>query len=484
MIAFPKHPHSDQGISDEEELDGDGSENCVSLGGPTGEKGVLHIQSQLEMLRGTQKVNHMGKTQTGFSCDGETKMPIFNTEGNFVCFSKKSFTTNSDEEMISDDEGNNVPSKFSNISGCKGLQKANPPSFGSDKRSCSWSEATKEAEALMCLNDSAECCSSHVANFKANTFCKGGKGKAKPKFSFRFQLPKEGFFLSSILKDERDFCCKDQHVPQEAVALWTAEHSMSELLEDFQGERTTYSEINGMPAEVDTSGHGLANNSMTELLDGLQDKTGDNRTKGNRVQLAGKKSILSLGDRNTDDEDPPELMGDGTSSDEETYNQNLKLVIPEIERQTMADRFHEVLSAAQVNDEGLPVAAHKLSGGLYGQLQQVMQNERGREMDFSRKLQAGISPNDEASCIDLKILSKYLDGKVTVCLCSFKENEESPQMRRESGERKRTVIFNPRACTDVDLEVGSLIRIHPPWKEVQIMANDECIILSAYFSQI
>ncbi|PNY16071.1 hypothetical protein L195_g012781, partial [Trifolium pratense] len=29
---------------------------------------------------------------------------------------------------------------------------------------------------------------------------------------------------------------------------------------------------------------------------------------------------------------------------------------------------------------------------------------------------------------------------------------------------QRTIIFNPRVCDNVDLEVGSLIRIHPPWK--------------------
>jgi hypothetical protein len=28
---------------------------------------------------------------------------------------------------------------------------------------------------------------------------------------------------------------------------------------------------------------------------------------------------------------------------------------------------------------------------------------------------------------------------------------------------QRTIIFSPRVCDNVDLEVGSLIRIHPPW---------------------
>jgi hypothetical protein len=32
-----------------------------------------------------------------------------------------------------------------------------------------------------------------------------------------------------------------------------------------------------------------------------------------------------------------------------------------------------------------------------------------------------------------------------------------------NGGRKTTIIFNPRVCSDVDLEVGNSIRIHPPW---------------------
>jgi len=32
-----------------------------------------------------------------------------------------------------------------------------------------------------------------------------------------------------------------------------------------------------------------------------------------------------------------------------------------------------------------------------------------------------------------------------------------------SKDGRRTIIFSPRVCDNVDLEVGSLIRIHPPW---------------------
>ncbi|MCI01621.1 hypothetical protein A2U01_0022648 [Trifolium medium] len=47
---------------------------------------------------------------------------------------------------------------------------------------------------------------------------------------------------------------------------------------------------------------------------------------------------------------------------------------------------------------------------------------------------------------------------------------------------QRTIIFNPRVCDNVDLEVGSLIRIYPPWKKVQV--GNDTIILCSYFSEI
>ncbi|KAF8006538.1 hypothetical protein BT93_K0746 [Corymbia citriodora subsp. variegata] len=50
--------------------------------------------------------------------------------------------------------------------------------------------------------------------------------------------------------------------------------------------------------------------------------------------------------------------------------------------------------------------------------------------------------------------------------------------------RKRTVIFNSRICNDVDLEIGNLIRIYSPWKEVQVMGYEKSIILSTYFSHV
>lgn len=151
----------------------------------------------------------------------------------------------------------------------------------------------------------------------------------------------------------------------------------------------------------------------------------------------------------------------------------------------MADHFQEAFCAASTRDERILFALPKHSGtGLFGKLQRVMQNEKERDMNFTKRLQAQASL--KGSYFDVRILSRSLEAKLTVCSCSFiQQNEwvDNHQIERKIG-RTTIVIFNSRLCSDIELEVGNLIRIYPPWKEVRIMAKDEIVILSTYFSQI
>ncbi|KAL5791486.1 hypothetical protein ACOSP7_000080 [Xanthoceras sorbifolium] len=158
-----------------------------------------------------------------------------------------------------------------------------------------------------------------------------------------------------------------------------------------------------------------------------------------------------------------------------------------MKKQTIADRFQEALGATS-SDAVMLMAVPRPSGiGLFGRLQQIMQSEKSIDEDFL-KLQLMVKPNNGPSCINVKILSIYLDAKLTVCRCSSGRDTEDPQwpesFQTMVNRWERTVIFNARVCCDVDLEVGNLIRIHKPWKEVQVSGNDESIILSTYFPQI
>ncbi|XP_039118230.1 uncharacterized protein LOC120254156 isoform X2 [Dioscorea cayenensis subsp. rotundata] len=99
-----------------------------------------------------------------------------------------------------------------------------------------------------------------------------------------------------------------------------------------------------------------------------------------------------------------------------------------------------------------------------------------------------LSP-DESKFMDVQILSRVLEAKLTVCWCSLGENIESSegdkslQLAADVGMLKKNVIFSSKICDNVELEVGNRVRIYSPWKEVQV-DEDERIILCMYFSQI
>ncbi|XP_034689763.1 uncharacterized protein LOC117917557 isoform X1 [Vitis riparia] len=478
----------------------DWPENCMSLGGATEKKEGFQIQSQLELLIGTYEADHGRKTanlshekQTGFSFEDDDG-------GHLILSPRKGSKCDSEEERIYDDEGNKF-STFPLNSGAKNFKKVDLHKFGSEKQDGdTWSAVTKETEELVHLNENAGCSSSHVSYSRGNKFSKGGKTKAKPKFSFRFQSNKEDSFGPFITNEKGSRSSEVDQVPEglEAIEHKTMEGAIAEFVDDFHGEKLKETEIHAVQGDR-TVGHGCSKYSVAELLNDLQEKNGllggkskmCCRRKGRRVQLVIKKNISTSEDRTMQNEDPDEPMASGPSTDDEANMQTTRLNVSEAERKTMADRFHDALGAASVNDEASLFVVPKPSGtGLFGKLQRVMQSEKERDMNFLKKLQIGASPNYEASCIDVKILSRFFEAKLTVCNCSLVENEESSQqgesyqILKECRRRLNTVIFSSRTCGDVELEVANLIRIHPPWKEVQVTGSDKIIILATYFSQM
>ncbi|GMI73765.1 hypothetical protein like AT1G02960 [Hibiscus trionum] len=259
----------------------------------------------------------------------------------------------------------------------------------------------------------------------------------------------EGFQLQSRLETLKGKCDNNHSYNEEHGTL---EHSIVEVHEDFSGEE-------------------------------------ENQARGKRVQATLRRSICSLGDSPIESEDLYEPFSGGTSSDDEAGCQNLELVIPEIKKHTISDKFQEALgSTSSLSAEGTSIPRLGVfSTGLFGKLHQVMQQENEIDMDFLTKLQIGATFKNEPSSITVKIVSRYLDAKLTVCYCAFVKiiegfsQPESPKILENEG-RKVTIIFYQRICANVDLEIGNLICIHPPWKEVDVTGNGEKVILSIYFS--
>ncbi|KAB5569429.1 hypothetical protein DKX38_003222 [Salix brachista] len=568
---------SDHSISDEEDLDGDLRENCVSLAGNTLKEEAWELQSRLDMLRGMNAQscgnrirNLASEKKTNVNVD-ELEMPDFPNDDTFFFSPRKGSAHESKDELDSDDEDKYALLEYSIMSNETKFDKGNDiRGFGREKQAeaCTWSLVNEEAETLINLNENA--LSSHSAHSKGTKSRKGIlsfepqvpswpagiRGKAKPKFAFHFQSVKDGLYQPYISKDTNPITFKVDDGPErsETIENKNQENLSPASHEEFCGENVNLSEIK--PVEDEALSHGFVDHSMAELLDGLQDKNiqprGNpkwySRTKSRRGHIVMKRSMSLLGDRIIDDEDQPELMASGSSSDDETDHQNINLAGLEMKKQTITDRFQEALAATSVSDEGVIFAAAEPSGiGLFRKLQQVMQTEKERDTEFLKKLQMGASPNSEPCSIVVKILSRYFDAKLIVCQCTFGDpvilllevlvlgsnfssahcvsfnlmqlkhyvllasnlnpsllaclclckmktkgaclflqDSQSPESSKTFVDRRRirTVIFSPRVCSNVDLDLGNLICIHPPWKEVQVIGTDEFVILTTYFSHV
>ncbi|OMO81860.1 hypothetical protein COLO4_23399 [Corchorus olitorius] len=471
-------------MTDEEDFNDDYGGNSVSLGDVVvkeKEEG-LQLQSRLELLKGKCDNNRSyNQAHSSLFLEEDVEVPDSPDEGG--CFSsRKICIRDSSEELISDGEENVMPSKFSVASGAKRFDHSS--GIGEQDRENSWSMVTKEAEALIHLDKNVSSFTSSSTCSKAGKSCKGAKSKMRPKFSFRFQSHK-GVSLPAISNSENDMSTKAGEVPErlEANDHRIIDHLIPEVLEDFHGIEEDQLEI--VPIDVEPLGHGVIEHSMAELLDDLHDNTSllrgnskmHGRARGKRVPAALRRSIRSLGDRTIESEELHEPFSGESSSNDEADYQNLELAIPEMKKQTISDKFQEVLGATSLSDECVFVARPKgFSVGLFGKLQQVMQREKETDAHFLKKLLNGTSLKYEPSCITVKILSRYLDAKLTVCYCSFVQTIEGfwqPDIPKtlENDERKGTVIFNQRICSNVDLENGNLICIHRPWKEVDVAGH-------------
>ncbi|XP_052184640.1 uncharacterized protein LOC127796516 isoform X2 [Diospyros lotus] len=425
---------------------------------------------------------HVLRSQTGCSCEDEVEIPVFHYEDDVVSSPTMASNCNLelDEEILSDDEEINL-----HTSGHKKQDVV-----------CTWSGVTKEAQELVHSIENARSSSLHPVTSNVNKLCKGRYARGKSKLLFQFQSHESDIFQPVSGKADVKISYEGSSVLQEleAVDNKAMKSPTAEILETFQGGKIEQSENSGVPAEM-AIGHKYMKYSMTELLDSYKDRTGlpeanstmYTRRRGQRLHLVHERNISPLGERNLDNKDPPEALDSQSSTDDEespqAHVQNLGLINPEHKEKTMTDKFQEAFGATSIHN-GEPHFA--LDGtGLFGKLQQVMQSENKRDANFLKRLETAAGSKDEANCINVEILSKCSEAKLTICCCSLSIDKENSQLVKSlQKQMPLTVIFNSRICYNVELEVGNLIRIHPPWNEIQAGERDGVIILSAYFSQV
>ncbi|XP_071928576.1 uncharacterized protein [Coffea arabica] len=490
----------DSNVSEEEDLSCDSSDSCaISLSGRL-EKNKGHsmqVLSQLEMLRkdaceldyGINAVISCEERQKSICIEDEIEFPAFNDEADTVHHLRASSVLELDEENIHDQRVasmcNSDEETMSNV------ERFSLPAVGNVIRyeaRDTWSEANREVQALLQLNNSA-------LPSKVKKSSKDSRIKLKPKYLLHFPSQKEDFPL--VVSDVNDIDNSVTDCPHgtksDSSTNVDLHKSMAEALEIFKGGEVEQP-LNHMIPFGGLIYHDCSENSGAKFQDDLQEKSGQplgsyempSRLRGRRAHFSVTRSVYPQGGINIQVDS---LLNGEPSADDESAS--LLCPKPGFQRQTMADWFHEALGGISRNHMTSEVKIHRQSGsGLFEKLQQVMQSEKERDMDFLESSNLNAISTDGRSCIDIRILSRCLEAKLTVCCCSLVRHEEIPDLvnnfhkRKQIGGRTLMVIFSSRVCDDIALEVGNLIRIQPPWKEVFIEVKDEVVILSTYFSQL
>ncbi|MQL82809.1 hypothetical protein Taro_015287, partial [Colocasia esculenta] len=403
---------------------------------------------------------------------------------NFKCPAGNSLRDTADDIQLS---------KYSSTASVAMLTK-NIYSSDSEKEDEAWQSILEEDNRLACLHEKTGHSLFSSAKAEARRRQRGDRDKAKPKFSIRFQTHKKELYSCSVVKTENEESSMSEEEPsvnkiQHGISAHSmgkgnirhgmSAHSMAGLLEELQHENREVQESGDMSDEVVSLGKRGPRYSMSNLLEDLEKESpfqrrskevlmSKNTTKVRKAQIAGR-TTSQLGKRSLDDEDGPELLGSRTSSEDEDNDKNNLILATMTKGQTMADIFQEVFSISTVDAEEVPLAT-RAGIGYYGRLQQIMQRDKDRQMEFFKQLES--------------------NAKLTVCHCLLgdkttgSQNGNSPKSDGEIGESTvKTIIFSSRVCRNVELEVGNVICIYAPWKEVWIGDNDS-IILCTYFSQL
>ncbi|KAE8660615.1 Soybean protein regulated by cold-2-like protein [Hibiscus syriacus] len=477
---FQENPDSDQSISDKEEFIDDFAENCVSLGDrlEIEKQEGFQLQSRLETLKEKCDNNRLYNEEFSSFCIKED-VEVSDSLGEGDCFPSQTFRRVSCEELVSDCEEDVVHSKSCIVSGAKKSDRSSgiEERDGGNAWSMWFSEICIHVPIVWGKGNELE---------NPDFLRVSGAVSSVPElfhitkipWGFIWPLKDAPLFLIwqpgliyAFADNENVMSTKAGKVPKRLQDSdhGTLEHSIAEVLEDFSGEEENQLEI--VRADVEALGHG---HSMAELLDDLQDNP--SLLRGNfkmqeekGYKLLSKEVYVHLVIEPLKVK-PSMSPSDESSSNDEADCRNLELAFPEIKNHTISDKFQAALGSTFLSAEGTSIPRLGVfSTGLFGKLQQVMQQEKEIDTDFLTKLLNGATFINEPNNMTVKVVSRYLDAKLTVCYCSLVNiiegfpQPESPKILENEGQ-KVTIIFNQRICANADLETGNLICIHPPMK--------------------
>lgn len=151
------------------------------------------------------------------------------------------------------------------------------------------------------------------------------------------------------------------------------------------------------------------------------------------------------------------------------------------------DEFRKALLAAP------PASMEDLNrqGKIFGfaaRLQKVLERERNDRASFLKMLQSKHDLQDQTNCMEVEVISKSLEARLAACVCKVLKQPE-PCLVEVHGTQENTdteimVIFNMQINAQLELEVGSMVRLYPPWQEFLNAREFGKTLLCTYFCEL
>ncbi|XP_010481394.1 PREDICTED: uncharacterized protein LOC104760203 [Camelina sativa] len=461
---LPGNLDSDQSISEEEEehINVSSGETDMWPSENAKEEGGLLLQTKLEKLIGYGEQKNYARETGVVSLEATIRKISSSLEDDDV-----DVPDSPEESYLASSRRVCVPAQ----------ESGSDDEIQHDEQVATWSTICKETKSLVHLHGNASVSSSHLSGFRAKRGSKVIKDHLRPKFSFHSHTPGETLSKISDMAGDLEPAA-DEAIEEDPIA--ECPNDFDETSESRQGISVAASRevLHGFTEVLDIPPHKIRLIKRTSKL----------YSRHERKSLKGNSSNFQ--DSDTDDE-LPGPMDCGSSSDDEPSYQTPVPNISNQKKQFVGDRFDEAIKASSLSKEGLLFGSPKLSGGssLYGKLQQIMKQEKETEMEITKKLQGGIGQPDASSYVDVKIMSRHLEGKLVVCKCSVIDLSGDSLLLKNTqalaaNETETRVLFSTKVCADVDIEIGNCIRLYAPWKELEVTKSNDVIILSSYFSSL
>lgn len=78
-------------------------------------------------------------------------------------------------------------------------------------------------------------------------------------------------------------------------------------------------------------------------------------------------------------------------------------------------------------------------------------------------------------------MKKSLEGRLTTCKCQVIQAPSKWMV--SSNVDQVQVIFNSKVAAELEIDVGCMVRINPPWRELTLLGSTTRVILCTYFCE-